>query len=121
MTITSGIGLISGIDFESMIARISAASRGPIQLLQQRQLVYQAKSESYGRVTAELNALRDQLRNMLSVEDFTFRKTSSTNEDVVGVSGGDEAAPGTYSAKGVTVTHSGLRASGNPPMMTLPP
>jgi flagellar hook-associated protein 2 len=99
MSITTGVGLISGIDYESIIARIAAASRGPIQIVQQKQAVYQAKSDAFSGILTRLNALRDQLRKMLTADDLTFRSAASSNDGVVTVSGGERAAVGSYSVR----------------------
>ena len=61
MSVTTGVGLLSGIDYESIITQMTAINRQPISIYQQRQSVLQAQSDAYGVVSQQLTALRDVL------------------------------------------------------------
>ena len=99
MSIGTGVGLVSGIDFEALIAGMSNASRGPIRIIQNRQAILNAKSEAYSAVTSQLTTLRDQLQGLLQPEDFNFRSSSSSSTSVLDVTSTDNAAEGSYAVR----------------------
>jgi len=99
MTISTGVGLISGIDYESYISQISELSRTPITLIQKKQAVLQTKSDAYGAISAKLTALRDQLQKLLNRDDFNFQSADSSDESALAVTADSTATPGSWSLK----------------------
>ncbi|MBN1866583.1 flagellar filament capping protein FliD [Candidatus Sumerlaeota bacterium] len=99
MTISTGVGLISGIDYDSLISQMSEISRKQVTLVQQRQATYQVKNQAYGALVTQLSALRDQVEAMRAPSDFLFRQASSTNQSAIGVSAENTAAIGSYSVE----------------------
>ena len=120
MSITTGVGLISGLDYESIISKLTAASSKPITLLQNQQSVLKTKNDAYSTLSSKLTALRDQLTQMLSRDDLTFKSASSSNSDVLAVSAGKDAAAGNYSVKVLQVAQSARIASQGFASLTAP-
>jgi flagellar hook-associated protein 2 len=99
MSISTGIGLISGIDTERIISQITALNQRPIQMIQRRQAVLNAKSQAYGALSEKLTALRDQLKAMRDPQGFVFRSASSSNESALTAAADKTAATGSYSVQ----------------------
>jgi flagellar hook-associated protein 2 len=111
MAITSRVGLVSGIDYESIISQISQLGRRPISLYENRQSGLQGISEAYGTVSTQLTALQDQLKKMLTQADLTFRSATSSGENVLGVSADPKAQAGSYSVEVLQLAQSARLAS----------
>ncbi len=94
--ITSGVGLISGINTADLINQLLALEERPKQLVQQRNAVLTSQQVAFQDINAKLLALK------LSASDFTdqqtFQSTSatSTDETVLTASSTTSAVPGTY-------------------------
>lgn len=90
MGISSSIGLISGLETESIITSMMNLERAPITQLQQKQAEYQAKISSFGMVKSALSSLKSAVSALSDTDNFApgFSATSS-NEDILGVSVSD--------------------------------
>ena len=112
MSITSGIGLVSGIDTVSLIEQLLAIDS-------------QAKVPIYQRIsslTAAKTALLDVNARMLSLGntarsfrlDEVFRSTlaSSSNEDVLGATASTKASPGQYTFRVKELVSTSQKMSG---------
>ena len=111
MSVSSGIGLISGINTESIISQMASASRLPETLLKQRESVLSAKSQAYGTLSEKLTALRDQLANMLDASDFSFTSANSSDASILGVTADKTASAASYSIKVLQLAQSARMAS----------
>jgi flagellar hook-associated protein 2 len=102
MGIASSVGLISGLETESIITAIMNVERAPITKLQQKQAVFQAKISSYGTVKSALSGMSSSLTALTKTDTFAagFSSTSS-NKDMLGVSvsNADTVSAGTYKIK----------------------
>lgn len=102
MGIASSIGLISGLDTESIITSMMNLERAPISGLQQQQSYYQSKISSYGIVKSVLSGLQTSLSSLKDTDTFApGYSASSSNKDIVSVSVSDTdtASAGSYSLK----------------------
>ncbi len=99
MTISSSVGLISGIDFESYISSMSAISQRSVTLMQNRQAKLNTKSQAYGAVLSKLNELKTKLEELRNPTNFGARDATSSDKDVLTVTGSSTAAIGSYSIK----------------------
>ncbi|MFP4381817.1 MAG: flagellar filament capping protein FliD [Candidatus Sumerlaeia bacterium] len=111
MSITSSVGLVSGMDFDNIIQQITEVNRRPIRIYRQRQQSMQGISEAYGQVSSQLQALQDQAAKMLSQDDLTFRDATSSNSQALEVSATEEADPGSYSIQVHQLAQAERRAS----------
>ncbi|MFW6303065.1 MAG: flagellar filament capping protein FliD, partial [Candidatus Sumerlaeota bacterium] len=111
MGISTGVGLISGIDFESIINQISEVNRRPIQLIQQKQETLNRKSDALGKVMSDLRALQTAAEKISSSDSFHYRTGTSSNESALSVSAEDSADLGQYSVRVMQLAQSATRAS----------
>jgi len=111
MGVSSGVGLISGIDTESLISKLMALNQQPITLIQRHETILNTKSQAYQTLSDKLTALRDQLNVMLKPADFAFRSASSSDTNVLDITADKTAAVGTYSVKVLQVAQAHRLAS----------
>lgn len=111
MSVSSGVGLISGINTESIITQMANATRKSETIIQQRQTVLSNKSKAYDTLVAKLTALQDQLKTMLNPSDFSFSSASSSDSDVLGITADKTAAVGSYSVKVLQLAQASRLAS----------
>lgn len=111
MSVTTGVGLVSGVDYESIIQQISQLNRRPIQIYERRQAVLQTQSQAYGQVSSVLTAFRDQVAKMLSQDDLTFRSAQAGNKEALDVSATDDAPAGSYSVEVLQLAQSARSVS----------
>jgi flagellar hook-associated protein 2 len=96
MSITSSIGLISGIDFGAFIDATLAASSGGKTLLQNRIASLQAQQTAMLDINARLLNLKNSAAAFRNDNVFQSAQAQSTNEDVLTATVGDDAPIGTY-------------------------
>ncbi len=95
--ITSGVGLISGLDINAIVEQLVGIEARPRATIQQRNAVLTATQTAYTTVNARLLALQSSAADL--AQPLNFRKTtgSSSDESVLAVSASDGAIPGNYS------------------------
>lgn len=89
-------GLISGIDYNSMIEQIIELERKPIELKEDRQEAYQKKISKYGELSSLLDTLKSASEGLKTSTDFLARTAESSDEDVCNVSASSTASEGNY-------------------------
>lgn len=100
MGISSGIGLMSGLDTEAIITATMNVERTPILLLQQKQANFSAKISSYGSLKSSLSGLQTAVTALKETDNFDpSYSASSSNKDILTVETSSEATGGTYSLK----------------------
>lgn len=102
MGIASNVGLISGLETESIITAIMNVEKAPISKLQQKQAVFQSKISSYGMVKSSLSSIQSAITALKNADTFAPGYTStSSNKDILGVSvsNADTVSAGTYRIK----------------------
>lgn len=99
MGISSSVGLVSGLETESIISAMMNLEKAPITQLQQKQAVYQSKISSYGMVKSALSKIQSAVSALKNTDTFAPGLTAtSSNKDIlsVSVSDSDAANAGTY-------------------------
>lgn len=99
MSVTTGVGLVSGIDFESYIQQIAQVSRSALRPYQIQQANKQSQADALSGISTQLTALRDQIEKMLEPEHFMFTDATSSNDSVLEVTAEDTAANGSYTVR----------------------
>jgi len=102
MGITSSVGLISGLQTDSIITALMNVEKAPITQLQRKQSVFQSKISSYGMLKSSLSSLQTSMTALKNPDNFAAGFTSSSsNKDILGVSVSDAetASAGTYKIK----------------------
>jgi flagellar hook-associated protein 2 len=94
-------GLVSGIDYNEMIAQITELGRQPITRMETRQTAFKKKISLYGDLSSKLDALKTAAESLKTASNFYSRAASASDEDVCNVTASSSAAKGNYS---LTVT-----------------
>lgn len=97
MSISATSGLVSGLDYESIINATMEVEKQPIYDLQTKQSDYEAKISSYGSIQSALAALQEAMDTLSDPTEFFSYSASSSDSDILTVSADDDANPGTYS------------------------
>ncbi len=96
-TITSGIGLVSGINHQELINQLMALEAKPKQLVQQRNAVLQAQQVAFQDVIAKLTSFKLSVSTLASLSTFNTTTAASSNEDVLTATSSSVTTPGNYS------------------------
>ncbi len=102
MGISSSVGLVSGLQTDSIVTSLMSLEKAPIAKLQQKQSVYQAKISSYGMLKSSLSSLQTAISGLKSPDSFATGFTaSSSNKDILSVSVSDSkiVSAGSYKIK----------------------
>ena len=96
MSITSSVGLISGINTGDIIDQLTELERRPIKNIERRNATLQAQTTAYQSINAQLLAMSNAVSAW--TDDGTFRATtaSSSNESVLAATSNNTAIPGNY-------------------------
>jgi flagellar hook-associated protein 2 len=90
-------GLMSGIDYNSMIAQIMKLEHRPLDLKTDRQKVFQTKISKYGELSSLMSKLKSAADGLKADTNFYARKAEASNKDIINVSASASAAEGNYS------------------------
>lgn len=94
--ISSGVGLISGIDTRTLIQQLLSLEAQPRVAAQQRSISIQRQSAAYLDVNTSLLALKQAAAAFDSQRVFRASSATSSDADVLTASAGTTAARGTY-------------------------
>lgn len=95
-TITSA-GIGSGMDIESLITKLVANERTPINQLQKRTEGLKTQLSAYGKLQGGFASLRDAAAKLTRPDSWTANLPSSTDPTSVTVSAGSSSIPGNFS------------------------
>ncbi|MBX2851595.1 MAG: flagellar filament capping protein FliD [Phycisphaeraceae bacterium] len=94
--ITTGVGLVSGLDINAIVEQLIAIESRPRNLVQQRTEVIRSQQVAFQDINARLLALKGSADSISGSTSFSGTTSSSSDESVVSVSSGVGATPGTY-------------------------
>ncbi len=94
--ISSGIGLISGIDSARLIAQLMAIEGQPVRNLEARVQALDIQRTVFIELSAKILAIQNSALRFDTLSFFRSFATSSTNESVVTAVAGETATPGSY-------------------------
>lgn len=94
--ISSGIGLISGINTAQLIEQLLAIEARPRTLVQRRAIQLQSQQSAYLDLNSRLSALRSAASSFRVNNIFGSMRATSSNSDVLSASASVAAVPGTY-------------------------
>jgi flagellar hook-associated protein 2 len=94
-------GLVSGIDYETMITQLMDLQRQPVTRMQSQQSAYNKTISVYGDLTAKLSALKTSAEGLKTPANFYSRKATASDETIFEASASSSAAAGNYT---ITVT-----------------
>ncbi len=96
MSITSSVGLISGIDTASLIDQLIQLDSRPITLIQARNATLTAQQAAFQDLNTKLLAMKLSSDTIANVNTFRTTSVTSSNESVLTASSRSSAVPGTY-------------------------
>ena len=96
-TITSGIGILSGIDYQSMIDQLMAIEARPRDQLLTRIGGINAQKTAYLDISARITALLSRISILTRPASFRAAVATSSAPDVLSATAGSGAQPGSYS------------------------
>jgi flagellar hook-associated protein 2 len=94
--ITSGIGLISGIDTATLIDQLMAIERRPVENLQKRVSAIEKQRTAFAALSAQLLAVQNAGLAFGRSSFFKQFSSASTNDRVLTATAGETAALGSY-------------------------
>lgn len=95
-TISSGVGLISGLDYSTIIDQLIAIDARPRDILSQRVNTVDAQKTAFTEISARLTALLGRLTSLSSRSAFTATTSRSSLPDVLSATTSTTTRPGTY-------------------------
>ena len=95
-TISTGVGLISGLDIENIVTQLLAVESRPKDLLQTRIDDIDRQQQAMMEVQAQVMAVKLAASTFNSGNVFQQKSATSSDEDVLGVSATRFAVPGSY-------------------------
>ncbi|MGA2498480.1 MAG: flagellar filament capping protein FliD [Tepidisphaeraceae bacterium] len=95
-TITSGIGLVSGINYKDMIDQLMKIEQRPKDLLQKRIDITNGQKLAFTDLATRLAALKLSATTLRQASTFLNRSAASSNANVLSVSAASGAAKGIY-------------------------
>lgn len=111
---TQGIsfaGLASGLDSSAIIKSLVALERRPIGLLEQKKSRFDQQAKLFGTLRTKLDKLQELTKDLkLQSKVLDYTATADT-ENVVQLTAGDTAVPGTYNFKINRLAQAQTRAS----------
>ena len=94
--ITSGVGLISGINTAQLIDQLLALEARPKELVEQRNAVLTSQQVAFQDINARLLALKLSAGSFTDERIFQATSATSSNESVLTVSSSASTVPGTF-------------------------
>ncbi|MBY0113740.1 MAG: flagellar filament capping protein FliD [Phycisphaerales bacterium] len=96
-TISSGVGLFSGIDSKSIIDQLIAVESRPKQLIQQRVLQLQTQTAAILDLNTRLSGLRTAVEKFRTANPFDANAAKSSDDTLLSATASTSAAAGSYS------------------------
>ncbi|QDU71947.1 flagellar filament capping protein FliD [Mucisphaera calidilacus] len=94
--ITSGVGLVSGIDYLSLVDQLIQLQTGPRTQLEIRNAELAAQQVAYQDVSAKLLSVKSSVSTLSRSTVFRSTTASSSNESVASATSSTGAVPGSY-------------------------
>jgi flagellar hook-associated protein 2 len=96
MSSISFAGLASGLDTAKIVDQLVDLRRIPIRRMQAQRQLFQNQIAALGTLKTKLEAFQSAANTLKTANDFASLKATSSNEDILKVTAGSAAAPGTY-------------------------
>jgi len=120
--ISSGVGLVTGIDSSSLIDQLIALESRPIVSLQSRVKEIDTRRTAFLELSAQLLSIRNSVANFSKPSFFKRFTATSSNEQVVTATAGENALPSTttFRVRSLVASHSlisrGFASANNAPV-----
>lgn len=101
MGISSGTGIVSGLNVDQIVTQLMNLEKRPITLIQNRQKAYQVKIASYLDISTKLSSFKSTLDALNNADAFNTKSASVTKTssglELLTVSAANTASTGSYS------------------------
>jgi len=106
-TISSGVGLISGLNIQDLVSQLIEIESRPIARLEQRVTDTQARQAAYTELSALLLGAKGLIHTFVLPSAFKVKTAGSSNESVLTATAKTSASEGTYSflVKSLATSH----------------
>lgn len=106
-TLSSGVGLISGLDYKALVDQLIAVESGPRNKLLERVGEIDAQRTAYLNIAARITALLSRIEVLKRPTSFQAATATSSAADVLSATAGSGAQPGSYTfvVRGLAATH----------------
>jgi flagellar hook-associated protein 2 len=106
-TISTGTGLISGLDIQSIVTQLMAIESRPLQLLQLRIASTKEQQTAYTALSAQLLSIKTSLSALAQVSLFNSRTATSSDTNVLTASalGGTPVGTTSFTVRSLVSTH----------------
>jgi len=94
--ITTGTGLISGLDIQGIVDQLIAIESRPRQIITQRNTVLQAQQAAFQDINAKLFSLDFAIDTLTKESTYQSTRATSSNENVITATSGNTATAGSY-------------------------
>jgi len=94
--ITSGVGLISGINTGALITALLAEDQAPVTTLTNQMDQVQAQQQAYSSLSTQLTSMQTIGQSLQLPSTFQASTATSSNNNVLTATAGEAAAAGTY-------------------------
>jgi flagellar hook-associated protein 2 len=106
-TISSGVGLISGMDIDSLVTQLMAIEARPLNQLKTQISAVQQQQSAYSALCASVLAIQNAINALTQPTIFGARTATSSNTAVLSAIAGTSTPVGTYSfqVRSLATTH----------------
>ncbi|MFN0197404.1 MAG: flagellar filament capping protein FliD [Planctomycetaceae bacterium] len=106
-------GLISGLDYKSIIAALTASSQAAISRLQSRAQSYDTKNQALNLLDTSLLTLQSSVQTLNDSDSFETFKVTNSQTSQLSVTAGTDSVAGTYALRSIRLssTHA-IQSSG---------
>jgi flagellar hook-associated protein 2 len=106
-TITSGVGLFSGLDYASLVDQLMLIEARPRDQILERVSTIDAQRTAFTEISARLTAILSRFTTLARVSTFKQTVGTTSNPSVLSVSTTTSALPGSYSftVRSLATTH----------------
>lgn len=111
-------GLASGLDTKAIISALVAIEERPIRALEAKKTSYTKQKSMFGDLKGLLEKLSTAAKALKTTTDFLQMKAKSDDEDILGVTASNTAAPGTYKFTVTSLAKAQVIASTGSPSAT---
>jgi len=95
-TITSGVGLGSGLEIDTIISKLMAVEQKPLAALAKKEAAYQAKLSAYGTLNSAVSSFQSAMATLGKASTFEALKTNVADPLIYTAKSATNAIPGTY-------------------------
>lgn len=96
-TISSGVGLISGLNIQDIVSKLMALEARPLDLLKARISETQNQQTAYSTISAMILAAKSSVTALTKSSTFGVRAAESSNTDVLTATASEKTPLGNYS------------------------